>query len=193
METHHGPRTEIWIVAALPIMLAFILFLASCGGENGSDTTSAPTDAAETTDNVEPANDTSAPSSGSGSGTLVVDEQTFEFEVIFCGFTPEETRSDSVPFSFRGNGTDASGRAYSVDAAIITTDVAGLMSESHTVSFWYDDANTVIVYETSNAPQVGADDRPKFLIDGKQVKYEGNFAGEDGASVGVGKLDANCP
>jgi len=118
------------------------------------------------------------------SGTLSVDGQEFKFRVFFCGFTPAQTGTSNVPFSFRGNGVNPEGRTFSVGASI----VEGPGGATHSVSMWYDDSNTVIVY----ASEAAAPAEGQIVIDGKQISYEADFTGLSGP-IGIGTLKATCP
>jgi hypothetical protein len=127
--------------------------------------------------------------SGSGSGSLTVDGKTFEFSLIFCGFTPEETRNANVPFSMRGKGMDE-GQGFSVDGSIVNLSVGGGTSSSHDLEVWYDDDPGNPIYR-SGVP--GSPARPEYVINDKDVSLEAEFSDGEGTSVGPGSLQATCP
>jgi hypothetical protein len=180
----------------LACLAALVVLTTACGGDD--DDSGALADATATNGDTAGSEDgQSAPepadqSSGSGGGTFVVDGKTFDVEVFFCGFTPEETRNDNVPFSMRGGGDD-NGRAFTVDGSIVDLGASGLESVSHDLELWYDDDAGNPAYRAGGPPGAPGDAAPEWVIDGKQVSLEGQFTGPDGADAGLGVLNATCP
>ena len=160
--------------------LVLAAFLVACGGD-GDDAADAPS-ATGSPEAPAGGNGDTPPQTGSGSGTLEVDGKTFEYNVIFCGFTPEETRNANVSFSFRGTGED-DGRSYSVDGVIL--DVGN--GPNHSLDIWYDDDPANVLYMSG-----GSGLSPEFVIDGKDVSLEGDFTSA-GGPVGIGAMQATCP
>ncbi len=181
-------RTTGWGALLLALMLALTAIMTACSSGDKKGDSSSPADTAQpaaTSSDSSAADDKPAPSSGSAKGTLAVDGKTFDFTVIFCGFSADDTGNDNVPFSFRGSGSD-NGRSFAVDASTTNLDVAGSSSSTDSVSFWYDDDPATEIY-TSDAGG------GTFVIDGKHVKYDADFSGQDGLPLGAGSMDATCP
>jgi hypothetical protein len=191
--THFRKATEMNRSLATGFLF-MVTFLVACGG-GGNDTTTGNGDAVAPT-TVPTASETAAGSgsnvpgpSGSGSGTLVVDGSTFEFSVIFCGFTPEETRNATVPFSLRGTGV-YEGRPFTVDGSISAIALGATVNTTHTLFVSYDDNSDQAVYG-NGVP--GVPESGEFVLNGKDVSFEAPFSDAGGASVGTGTMDATCP
>lgn len=162
-------------------LFAFVVVaVIGCGGDDElAGTSAAPGAGATTTSGAENA---PAPApSGGGSGTLVVDGKTLEVDIFFCGFGPEETRNDDVPFSMRGSGTD-DGKAFTIDGVIVT-----VTRDISSLSMWYDEDPLTLIYEAEvNEPD-------GYVISGKEVGLTAEFSGADGSSVGEGSFTGRCP
>jgi hypothetical protein len=177
------------ILTVLTCLVALVVLAAACGGDDGDDDNGAPTEApvadgdAADSEDGDDAEDPADQPSGGGSGTLVVDGKTFEVDVFFCGFTPEETRNDNVPFSMRGRGSD-SGRAFTVDGSIVDLGGSGFSSVTHDLQLWYDDDELNPVYMAADG---------EWVIDGKDTSLAGAFTDAAGADVGAGTFEATCP
>ncbi|MDZ7726830.1 MAG: hypothetical protein U5Q44_00800 [Dehalococcoidia bacterium] len=127
--------------------------------------------------------------SGDGSGTLVIDDITLEFEVRFCAFDEDDTGNEDVPFTLVGYATDDDGRELGVDASIVDLGDETL-GEIHGVSI-YDTDSFEEVY--ASASTFGGD-AAEFQIDGTNVSYEGEFWGTTAKhSLGAGTFQAACP
>ena len=77
-------------------------------------------------DSVEAAEDGKQPSGGSA--ILIIGDETWMFNDIFCGFTPDETRNSRVSFTLVGFGESTEGRRTQLDATIQGTDNQGRYS-----------------------------------------------------------------
>lgn len=175
-------------VATVLVMVALVL--VGCGGDGDSETTestsvtttttsSSGTDS--TTTSTAPTDTTALPGTDVGSGTLAVDGKTLEVSIFFCGFGPDETGNDNVPFSMRGSGTD-DGKPFTIDGAIITVN-----RDTSSLSMWYDEDPLTLIYETGILSQA------EYEIEGKDVSLTASFMGADGSSVGESTFNGMCP
>lgn len=123
-------------------------------------------------------------------GTFSLNGETLTFNVAFCGFTTEETGSDTIPFALVGAGTLAEGGPFAINAAIL--DVSGQaeeLGEVHVIEV-YDETTLEVLYTSAHAP-----DDDEFAIDGTRVAMTAEFASgsDDNEIIGNGDFEAECP
>ncbi len=115
-------------LGVLPIAAMLLLFgvlIAACSSDSddaGNDGDGA--DATEPADGggdaTEPADDGGGDggSTGSGSATLTIGDESWSFSGVYCAFSQEETRSDRVSFFLSGSGETAEGVRLQLNASI---------------------------------------------------------------------------
>jgi len=166
------------------------LGLAACGDDDAAESPGGGGNGGNGGNGGDASDADSAPGGGggSGSGTFTVDGKTLEVEVFFCGFGPEETQNDNVPFSFRASGVE-DGKNFTLDGAVIgdtMDDPAG-----GNLDMWYDEDPTTVVY----APGISFDGSggPGWQFDGDNARFEDEYENADGESVGPGVFEGTCP
>jgi hypothetical protein len=202
-------RTPITAIA-----LVLSLALASCGDDDTTtgdtttdDTTGATADGAtddgatddgidvDATDDGATGDATddgtgAAPGGPTGSGTLTVGGESYDFEVFHCGLGEEQTANPDVAFSLAGEGDDG----LQVNATSVEVDGVGRMDSIS--AFRGDLMDPDLNWQGVHGPD-GFQDMEFLEIDGNQVSATAMFFDErgDGASEEPeeGTFEATCP
>lgn len=130
MEPHRHPTPSARrLIAALACACALVL--VACGGDDGTDARGVtdPIEAAPGAEGDDPAGsddqgagpDVGAPggSSSGGSGTIVLGDETIEFDEVLCMLEPQEAAAGGgqILFVGQGMGVDADGQDVLLDVS----------------------------------------------------------------------------
>lgn len=175
---------------ALSLVLAGSAMLAACGDDEVADD---PAPAERSADD-QSADDAPAGNGPTGSGTLTVGGETYQFEVIFCGFGPEETGNPDNLFTLVGRGADD----LELQASTVEVDVIGKVDS---ISLYQGDPRSTELNWQSMHGTGGVTDNEYLEIDGNRVTATAAFADEtdpegtpeDALDTVEGTLEATCP
>jgi hypothetical protein len=95
----------------LPLLMALSLFLSACGDEGGSAGTGGSAGSGGTAG-------TGGIPTGSGSATLTIGDETWEFSSFACAFGYDATRTNDYSFSSSSLGEHSNGNAVQMQAEI---------------------------------------------------------------------------
>jgi hypothetical protein len=177
---------------------------AACGGDDDSEALVTPGDqpdaGAESNGDTDEASaevpgdgDGDVPPRGSdgpaGSGTVTIGDEIITFDVVFCGFSPDEVGNPNVTFSLFGADEAADLRVdvnQSVDPRSGATEEEPL--ENIFITYG-SQANPDRTYTAMSIPPIGS---PFLEIDGNSVSATAEFLDDDGVGT-QGTLEATCP
>ena len=183
----------------LPFALLLLLgaAIAACGGDDddgddsGPDVTEPAGGNGDDGDNGDDIDDGDNGDNGgggnggglfdSGSATLTIGDETWEFDGVFCAFSPEESRSDRVSFTMSAFGEAENGNRTQLDATIQDPDEEGRYEGEgviHSVSLNdIDDFENPAVGWSALSGFLGTGE-PFIEIDGDTVRAEATFDNE---------------
>ncbi len=194
----------------IALLTVLVLVVAACGGGDDAGDASGDDGSAETTTTAssgdggsgEPSAETtttaaSSGASGNGSATLVVGDQTYEFDNYYCFQGSANTGNDRVSFSSGALG-EIDGVRVQLDASIQDTNEGDAMDGAGTIqSVSLNDIEDFENPSVSWAAVTGFIGDPAWVIeyDGSTVHAEALF--DDGRTDELeeipGTLDATCP
>lgn len=157
----------------MPLVILLLAIPACADGAEDSTDRSAVPDRAESTTATRGAGST-------GSATLVVGGETYEFDRVHCGFGPEETGQDDIEFTL-----SAIQDGLQLDATIMTR-------FGHVVSVDdIEDLENPRVAWSAGGP--GSTTGDIIRVDGKHVQVETTFTDQNTGTTANGTLEAQCP
>jgi hypothetical protein len=136
------------------------------------------------------------PNKAMATGTVEIDGQAHEFEVVHCAFGPEETGNPQVEFSLHGEDREAD---LTVDVSRVDMSEAGLGYHDSVIFLIGDPLDPDEVIEaTWQGDTAGAQGASEFLsLDGDAVTADDlTFVGVAGTEAGnemQGSIEATCP
>jgi len=197
-------------VGILPVAAMLVLFgvlIAACSSDsddggndgNGTDATE-PADDGDGGDATEPADDGDGDggSSGSGSATLTIGDESWTFGDVFCAFSQEETFLRSQSFTLSASGETAEGVRIELTAGILDEQEDGRyegdgVSYAVSVDDVDNSENPTLSWVSLSGLFVEVD--PVIQVDGKNVTADTTF--QDHVTITAdeipGTLQATCP
>lgn len=185
----------------LPFALLLLLGAAivACGGDDDGGTDAGP-DATE-----QPAGDNGDNGDNGGgffeggSATLTIGDETWEFDGIFCAFSPEESQNASISFTLTSFGEAESGNRTQLDVSIFDREDEGRYEgdgviQSITLDDIDDFQNPTIGWDASSG--FAGMGEPFLEIDGKNVRAEtvfDNTLTDEEIEEIPGTFEATCP
>jgi hypothetical protein len=207
-------------------LLTIGLIVAACGGDDATAqpdaATEAPTSAATEAPTAEateaPADPTEAPApatevpvapteapaedpgpatSGPGTALLVIGDQSYPFEGVFCTFSPEEAQNTQVSFAAQATG-DAAGTRVQFSADILDPNEEGRYEGDGVIqSIGINDITDFENPAVGHEALAGFPGFPEwaFVIDGKNISADAPFddSTTDDIEQTAGTLTVTCP
>lgn len=185
----------------LAVLVAGTLVLAACGDDDDDVDDGAGADAGSSPTSTATAEATTAPSDGaaqdSGSATLTIGDETWEFDSFGCAFGHEATQSDVYAFSSNSFGEHSDGHGIQMQANIRDESGAGRYEGDGIVfEIDIDDIddfeNPSVSWSSSNTRGVPSD--TVLSIDGDNLSASGLFddTRTDERETVEGTLEAVC-
>lgn len=204
---------RIYVLARLAALLAIVLTLTACLGNDSGGTTTPPTEAAatettaasadggsdtETTETTVAASDAggSEAVAARGNATLTVGDLTWTFDNFYCRFGPENTKNDRVSFS-SGSFSTHEGVRTQLDVSIQDTDKQGRYEGDGTIhSVTFNDIEDFENPSVAVSAESGFVGSAEFVVQivGDQVTVDASFddSTTDEIEAIPGTLEATC-